>query len=239
VQCAMKKNPDGTFDETTLVFEYLKAFDIVREIAYPKAPARALFLGGCNYSYPRFLLSNIPELAVDVVEIDPGMTETAKKYFGFEVSTFPTLNIFHEDARTFFKKERDAYDIIFMDTFGSSKGIPVHLTTEEMFLGVEKNLNQNGYLVVNVHGAYFGEKSLFPSALLKTMRQAFKNVSAYHMGYEPQRVQNLIYVATNAEELPETLISSAYPDLVLRKAVLPESEILLTDDFAPVERLMN
>lgn len=239
IQCAMRKGSDGTFDEEDLVFEYVKAFDITRETFRPDGPRRALFLGGCNYSYPRYLLSKMPTLPVDVVEIDPGMTRIATDYFDFNLSAFPSLQVFHEDARTYLNKSSNTYDIIFMDTFGSAKGIPVHLTTEEMFQAVAKNLDSDGYLVVNGHGAYQGIRSELPSALLRTMKSVFPYVSVYHMGRNPNENQNLIFVASRVQPLPSKIDSTTFPDVTLYGVTLPDSPLILTDDFAPVERLMH
>lgn len=239
LQCAMHFHTDGTANESSIVFPYMKAFDIIREHVYPHGNARTLFLGGCNYSYPRYLLNLFPDMIADVVEIDPGMTHIASKYFSFDASKFPTLSITYKDARVFLQHPREAYDLIFMDAFGSSKGIPVHLTTEEMFESVVKNMHTNSYLIINAHGAYEGEGSELPSALLNTVHSVFPNVAVYEMTGIPSLRQNLIIVASFVPELPDVLTDIKFPDVILRKVELPDSDFILTDDFAPVERLMH
>jgi len=47
---------------------------------YPKF-TKVLMIGGGAYTYPKFYLKNFPEKKIDVVEIDPELTELAKKYF--------------------------------------------------------------------------------------------------------------------------------------------------------------
>lgn len=238
IQCAMHINEDQSADEHTVIFPYVKAFEIIRERLYPDGNERTLFLGGCNYSYPRFLLHQHPKMVADVVEIDPGMTEIAEKYFSLDLSKFPTLSIFHTDARMFLKESREPYELVFMDTFGSSKGIPVHLTTKEMFESIAKQMREDSYLVINAHGGYAGEHARFSSALFKTVRSVFPEVSVFAMNEDPELNQNLIFVASFKDQLPDILFSREYLDVALIKVRLPESDITLTDDFAPVERLM-
>lgn len=238
-QCAMEIQEDGTANEEVLVFPYLKAFEMVREVVNPAETARVLFLGGCNYSYPRYLLRLFPKITADVAEIDPGMTAIAQKYFSFDSSKFPTLSITHQDARIFLKRKHDAYDIVFMDTSGTSKGIPVHLTTKEMFESVAENMHSGSHLVINAHGAYAGEYSDFSAALFKTLKTVFPHVSLYVMSEKSEVNQNLIFVASYSGELSKFIVSQRFPEVGLVQATLPESNIVLTDDFAPVERLMH
>ncbi len=238
-QCAMFVDADNTADERHIVFRYIQGFDILRETARPEGAPRALFLGGCNFSYPRYLLNLFPETTADVVEIDRGMTKIAETYFGFDTSKFPTLTIFYEDARTYLKKPRGKYDIVFMDAFGASRGIPVHLTTKEMFQSIGENLKSDGTLFINAHGAYEGEGARFPAALLRTVREVFPYVSVYRLGDEPARNQNLLFAASFEKEFPDILTDERFPEITLTETSLPESDIILTDDFAPVERLLN
>ena len=42
---------------------------------------RALVIGGGGYSFPKYLLAHTRRLEVDVVEIDPAITELARRYF--------------------------------------------------------------------------------------------------------------------------------------------------------------
>jgi predicted membrane-bound spermidine synthase len=239
LQCAMRLHEDGTVDENSIVFPYVKAFEIVRAHIYPIGNARTLFLGGCNFSYPRYVLNLFPDMIADVVEIDPGMTAIAERYFGFTASQFPTLSITHTDARLFLQQPHEAYDLIVMDTFGSSKGIPVHLTTQEMFESVSKNMSASSYLIINAHGAYIGEGSELPSALFKTVQSVFPHVAVYEMTGVPDTRQNLIMVASFSSQTPKLLLDSRFPEIILTQITLPESDIILTDDFAPVERLMH
>ena len=92
-------------------------------------------LGGGGYCVPRYLMTGerSKDLKIDVVEIDPGVTQVARQFF--DLHDYPGMTIYHEDARTFLNRaKRDGlkdYDAIFMDTFGSWTVIPFQMTTVE------------------------------------------------------------------------------------------------------------
>lgn len=63
----------------SLIFPYTKYF-VLGRYYLPKAK-NFLMIGGGGYSFPKYLLANYPDATIDVVEIDPKMTEIAKEYF--------------------------------------------------------------------------------------------------------------------------------------------------------------
>lgn len=235
IQCQMYVDDYGNVDETRLVEDYLKAHDVVIADAFPQGPTRALFLGGCIESFPRYLLHTYPETVADVVEIDPGMVNVAEEYFGFDPSHFPTLSNIVDDARTFVNKDHGPYDLIYLDAFGSAGRVPFQLMTEEMFERVAANLSEDGMLIVNTHGSYEGGGALYPSVYVKTARTAFPHAELYQFTGEPQVSQNLILIASKARTLPETFTSSARPEVIVRRAPTRNDVITLTDNYAPVE----
>ena len=67
---------------------------------------------------------------MEVVEIDPQMTEIARRFFRLEEN--PHLKIIHEDGRVFLNRaEASKYDAVLMDAFGSLFSVPFQLTTVE------------------------------------------------------------------------------------------------------------
>lgn len=234
-QCSMRILEDGTMDESTLVFRYLRGFESVTEHFFPDAPPeRALFLGGCNYSFPRSFLLKYPSTQARVVEIDPGMTKAAQDFFSFNPAHFPTLSITHEDARIYLNKHTGYNDIIFMDAFGSASNIPAHLTTRQMFERLRANLSENGVLTVNAISAVSGERAELTQALLATMRSVFQNVEVYAFPEPADEKQNLIILASN-RELPSTIRGDLGETLV--RADVVQSTLILSDTYAPVEYL--
>lgn len=65
------------------VFAYYRAFDHLFEAALSGGPEvrRVLMLGGGGYAYPKYALTAYPDLAMDVVEIDPAIVAAARTYF--------------------------------------------------------------------------------------------------------------------------------------------------------------
>lgn len=239
IQCQMYVDAEGRVDESRVVEWYLRAHDTAIASFFPRGPEKALFLGGCVEAFPRYLLGRYPSMNAEVVEIDPGMLEVAKEYFGFVPASFPTLSSVFEDARTFVNRNHEPYDVIYMDAFGSAGRVPFQLMTEEMFERLSQNLREDGILLVNVHGSYEGAGALYPSVYVQTAKTAFSHVGLYQFTDVPQAPQNLMLVASRARELPETITSETYPDLVLRRAVPDENVITLTDNYAPVEGIFR
>lgn len=241
-QCGMKIKEDGSLEDTTSLFSYLHALDAFVEDEFTKDESvRALFLGGCNYSYPRSFLHAFKNAEATVVEIDPGMTEVAKRYFEFVPSDYPALSIVHEDARKFFDTNDETYDLIIMDVFSSSSNTPHHLTTEESFQSLKKRLAPEGLLLMNIISMRTKEPSAFPASLVKTLETVFPYVAIYHIdNYYDSLPQNLIIVASLAHPLQETITNSAYRMKLGRidlETMYPG--MVLTDDYAPVEYMTH
>lgn len=236
IQCSQPLDGGGP----AIVFSYLKGFDLVAHAAVSEGPTRALFLGGCNYSYPRAFLDSRPNAKAVVVEIDPGMTAVAEAFFNFDPAEYPSLSIVHADARRFLDDDEAIYDIIFMDVFGSSSNTPHHLTTAETFALLAERAGEKGALVINIISPYEGEASRFAASMLATARTAFPTAELYTLGSTyPTIPQNLLLVASNATEFDSVIHDPRYTDVVLRKidaTRLPEG-MVLTDDYAPVEYL--
>ncbi|MBY0110637.1 fused MFS/spermidine synthase [Patescibacteria group bacterium] len=239
IQCAMLLLPDGTVDETTLSFNYLRGFEAVAREVAPQEEVNALFLGGCNYSHPRAFLSARPDARATVVEIDPGMTEVAETYFGFVPENFPSLSIAHADARRFLVEHEQDYDLIFMDVFNASSNTPYHLTTTEMFTLLSERVTPEGVVMVNLISPLEGGAGAFASSMLATARTAFPYVELYAQDNTAlSQTQNVLLVGSTvplAERYGSTRVDGVRLSRV-DDALLPPS-IILNDDFAPVEFL--
>ncbi|MBY0539748.1 fused MFS/spermidine synthase [Patescibacteria group bacterium] len=236
VQCAMKIQGDGGIDESDVSFSYLSLFDLATKHFFPEQIDRALFLGGCVQVFPRFILTHYPHTVADSVEIDPGVTEVARTYFGFRDENFPALTIHHEDARTFINREPSTlYNLIVVDAFGSSGRAPFHLVTKEMFERLARSTASDGMVIMNTHGSYEGDGLIYPSALVRTAKEAFRHVSLYRFRDTPQNGQNMVLVASQNTELPERISIPEYSKITLTRVTTRDDVIVLTDNYAPVE----
>ncbi|MBQ6665621.1 MAG: fused MFS/spermidine synthase, partial [Synergistaceae bacterium] len=188
---------------------------------------------------------NHKEVSVDVVELDPGVTEAARKYFALEDS--PKLQIFHEDARTFLNRagneKIEPYDAIFMDTFNSAIVIPFQLTTVEAGSRLRALLKPDGVLVVNIISSVYGPKSGVFHGIYKAFSQSFGTMMIFPANAPDPKyaaaLQNIMLVA--GDSVPEALASGDKIAGLLSHQWLepfaPDPVVpAFTDSFAPVER---
>lgn len=207
---------------------------------------RLLMLGGGGYSVPKWLLSGKSGLADDlsltVVELDPAMTESARRWFGLRDD--PRLTIHHEDARSFLNRQDTAFDLVFVDVFNSHYSVPFQMGTVEAARALRRAVAPGGALAMNVISAVEGPDGRLFRGIWHALAQAFAEVRVYCVGSltHPERVQNLMLVA-----FPEAQ-TDALPDQPSGIAPLTEGMearrytgaippgLPLRDDYAPVER---
>jgi spermidine synthase len=116
-------------------------------LALCDGPQRILVVGLGGGSLPMFLRKHYPAAAIDVAEIDPGVVDVAKQFFGFREDELTRAHV--GDGRQFIENVRQGYDIIFLDAFGA-RDVPKHLTTQEFLQAVRRALVPSGVVVSNV-----------------------------------------------------------------------------------------
>jgi len=235
------KYDSGMFLESEdMAFEYTKFYRMAKHIN-PDLK-RVLVIGGAGYSIPKDFLNNYPDVRVDVVEIDPELTELAKKYFNLKDN--PRLNTYHEDGRTFINRTaeggKEKYDAIFIDAF-KSYSMPFQLTTKEFINRLSDSLNDDGVVITNIISAIEGDTGKFLQAEYKTYTSVFPKVYLFPITdpQDPYLIQNVIFLGTKNNNLNVTEILKDNPEDYLshlwQKEVLPSS-VILTDDYAPVDQ---
>ncbi len=202
----------------------------------------ALMLGGGGYSFPKYALKNYPGIQMDVVEIDPKVTEIARRFFALEDS--PRLAIHHEDARTFLNRNDKKYDVILGDTFSSYYSIPFHLSTIETVRLLHDALEDDGVALINILSAIEGEKGRFLRAEHATFKAVFPQVYLFPVGFPGDGApwQNIMLVALKSQTKPS--FTSRRPEIQSLLAhrwtePIPDDIPVLTDDFAPVDRYVT
>ena len=243
-------------DPLELLFEYTHFYGLGTSMN-PEAE-RILMLGGGGYSVPKWLLGGRSDLAVkdfslDVVELDPGMTATAQRYFKAPPDD-PRMRIHHEDARTFVNRAASAvpegragpYNLIFADIFNSWYTVPFHVGTAEAARNIHTLLADDGIYIMNIITSVSGDNG----RLLRSIRNAFlESFGEVHIFPVQQRyngalVQNVMLLAfKTARPLPDPAKESVPPHIARMLAnrwtspfPAPENEPALRDEFAPVER---
>ncbi len=74
-------------DSDEIVFDYGKYYHLIRH--FKPDFQNTLMIGGAGYSFPKDYLKKYPNAKMDVVEIDPQMTEIARKYFRLRRKSAP------------------------------------------------------------------------------------------------------------------------------------------------------
>lgn len=241
-------------DPLRSMYAYTDAFHLAK--VYQPNLKRVLFIGGGAATGPKQFRSFYPEVHVDVVEIDPEVVAVAKRFFGFKPDDRTTVKV--QDGRRFLMTTRNRYDAIIVDAY-YARSIPFHLTTLEFMQALKRRLNPGGVAVFNVIGSVTGRNSQLVRSEYKTIRRVFRSCAHFpilHSGegpsdYSPTAVRNVMLVASEAAlpaaevrkraaalknpRLPHlTRLAAAYNGRTLPTGDVP----LLSDDFAPVDRLI-
>jgi spermidine synthase len=185
-----------------------------------------------------------------VVEIDPEVIRVAEQYFGVD-PTNPRLHIYNEDGRIFLQQTTQKYDLVILDAYSKSY-VPFHLMTLEFFELLADHLAVNGAVISNLITSISGGSSQLLGAEINTMHSVFPNVYAFATeGAEYPDVQNIIILDTlsaraltevDFQQLATTSNTSHVPLLedVSNFFVMPANKApVLTDNFAPVDTLLN
>ncbi|MDR3090143.1 MAG: fused MFS/spermidine synthase [Desulfobulbaceae bacterium] len=223
-------------DPVELALPYTRFYRLL-EYYRPNA-RRMLVLGGGGYSFPKYALAHYPELDIDVVELDPGVTALARDYFG--LADHPRLRIVAEDARTFLGKVKQPYDLILCDVFNSHYSIPFHLVTVEAARLLRAALKPDGALLVNLLASPEGVSSRFYKTLRATLAADFPIIHAYAVT-DPKALhlwQNIILAAGGNEPTARRPDDPALRDMLSRRLAAPTGVWPpFTDEYAPVDRL--
>ena len=235
-------------DPDRMVFPYTEYF----HIPFLLSPdiSRVLFIGGGGFTGPKSFLKNYANVTVDVAEIDPEVIRVAEQYFRVN-ETNPRLHIYNQDGRIFLQQTNQRYDLVVLDAYSKSY-VPFHLMTLEFFKLIASHLTTKGMVVSNLIASISGSASELLGAEVNTMRSVFPNVYTFATdgaGY-PQ-VQNIIVLdalsshslaAEDFQNLAGTPNATGIPlsnDVSKLFSMPANSEPVLTDDYAPVETLLN
>jgi predicted membrane-bound spermidine synthase len=198
------------------------------------------FAGGGAYSQPRAVDALSPESAITVAELDPAVTLTAAESLGLAPEA---MTIEHRDARLVLAGTEQRFDVIVGDVF-HDVAIPFHLVTAEFARLVRERLRPDGLYVMNVVDSFPDPRLV--KAIAKTLRTEFRHVDIW-MDHVPEAPRfTFIVTAGNGPRLPKTVLArrgferawSRMTEDLMAFGTPPEALPLLTDDYAPVERLI-
>lgn len=224
-----------------LVFEYTKFYDL-GEYFSPHFTS-AIMLGGAAYSYPKYFLHRYPNATLDVVEIDPKLTEIAKKHFRLQDN--PRLQIFHEDGRIFLKNTKKKYDVFYGDAYKSLYSLPYHLTTQEAAEEIYNSLNKNGVALINIISPINGKGAAFLHAEYNTFARIFPQVFLFPVRdiHNEEKIQNIMLVASKNKTPFHMKSNNTYIQKLLdhtwNTTSYQTGNMILKDNYAPVEYLIE
>ncbi|MBE0412890.1 fused MFS/spermidine synthase [Yoonia sp.] len=231
-----QNTPDVAFTEHAAMLQSLAA------LRAPRPDFSAFFIGGGTYSVPRALHATGAG-PLTVAEIDPMVTQVAMRDFWFDPASATVL---HEDARTALRGRPAAtYDLIIGDAF-TDIAVPAHLITQEFFKLVKSRLNPQGSYLMNV--VDFEDRLDTLSAFVRTLQTTFPTVEVWTQQIVPDPGARMVFivVAGDAPTRVDSFVAPA-PDPMIFGALaqswvdqlVARSDLILTDDYAPVDRLMG
>ncbi|MFH1371969.1 MAG: fused MFS/spermidine synthase [Planctomycetota bacterium] len=150
---------------------------VTHRLAGYKEQISTLSIGGGGYVFPRYIQDVWPGSRVDVVEIDPAVTEAAIRAFGLSAETpIHTINL---DGRNYVdglleKKRRGKqipqYDFVYMDAF-SDMAVPFQLTTRQFNEKIFAITAADGVYIVNLID--MSDSGKFLGSFIGTIRRTF------------------------------------------------------------------
>lgn len=221
-------------NDKELVLEYAKYYDLAQH--FKNNFKETLMMGGGAYSYPKYFLHKYPNANIDVVEIDPKLTELSKKYFGLIDN--PRLKIFHQDARVYLNKLNKKYDVIYGDAY-KSYSPPFQLSTIEAISMIHNALNEDGVALFNIIGTIEGDHGKFLRSVYYTCKEKFPNVFVIPVIEKSDyAIKNNMIVALKSKTPPQLTsndpVLNGYLSQMWKKDIERDVAVL-TDDYAPVE----
>ena len=219
---------------------YVHFVDEYISLRFGDRPPQSFFIGAWIAKYQG-------KAGITIAEIDPQVTDIAKARLWFSPDGSQT-KVIHGDARYELNKLADdvKFDFVFGDAFHDIS-IPEHLVTQEFNDLVGRRLHDDGVYLVNVVDN--AKRPLFLLSYVKTLQRSFDKVEVW---FEPDPRQQgmrttFIVVGTNTP-LEDDFINAEngferswwrWPNTKLISAIANQQLPILTDDRAPVDKLMS
>src|ERR1700691_4674194 len=208
---------------------------------YPQDVKRVLVLGLGGGAVPLYLAHFLPDATVDSVEVDPGVIEAAKKYFGLRETE--RFHLIEGDGRLYLNRHSEKYDIIVLDAFSGSY-IPFHMMTKEFYPLGREHLAPHGVVAINI----LPSVKLYDSNV-RTLKLVFDNLDFFDSGNPTVEETNVIVFGrldAASEEQQRQQAAAAQQHykfhfdlaqlIAARRIATPKAANgeVFTDDFAPV-----
>jgi spermidine synthase len=231
-------------------YEYERIYgEVLKWMYQPDSAFKTLSIGGGGYTFPRYMELEYPKAHIDVVEIDPEVTNVVYRFLGLPQNT--RIRSFNTDGRWFVMNCKETYDVIFTDAF-NDLSIPYHLTTKEFIGQLNARLNSDGMLMSNIIDNF--QKGTFLPSYIKTLQSVFGDGNVYLLSIRPDfknlRISTFIVIATKGKrdmrqfdawlkhKFEGRASSALVSDELVRQMLARSGSIVIRDDYAPVDNLI-
>ena len=130
------------------LFHYMKTLKLI--LAHHPGINNVLLIGGGGFVFPKLFLNNHPERTIDVVELDPGYVELAKRYFDLNTND-PRIKITIQDGYSYMNLHagEKRYDMIIYDAYTGENAAKTILS-EDSCINAYSMLKPNGIYALNM-----------------------------------------------------------------------------------------
>ena len=236
-------------DPLFLHYSYEKVFgDLATMVAHNDPDADTLFIGGGGYTMPKFMEKLFPETNLEVVEIDPEVTQVAHEYLALPLNT--GIITYPEDARTKLQElPKGKYEFVVGDAF-NDVSVPYHLTTLEFKEMVHGLLSDDGIYAINVVDKMYSGR--FLRSVVHTLQQVFPHVYVmrddsrwdsddrytFIVAASTVPITPVQVTSANLYEGRLTPVTQFMPEDTFASWIADERKVVLTDDFVPVDVML-
>jgi spermidine synthase len=242
-------------DPNFLQYGYIRVYAEIADMLAQRTPdhsLRVLYIGGGGYTLARHIEATYPNARQEIMEIDPGVTQTVYEQLGVDRSR-TNIVTYNVDARLMANQlvQRDAgqFDLIIGDAF-NDLSIPYHLTTLEFDQELKRLLKPGGFYLALVIDKMVGGK--FIPAYTDTVLQVWSGVQVMADGDTWTSPSPSTYVvAAGDQPVSPTELGKAHgqgPNGSTSTRIMPGDLMhqwlddahapVLTDDYAPVDNLI-
>lgn len=231
-RCLYTESRYNPSDPAELPIVYTRFMTVA--LAYASSAARVVDIGLGGGRIATYIHDFIPNARVTCIELDPGVVELAKLYFG--VRPGPRFDLVTSDGRVYMARAKESFDIILLDAYQGTL-VPFHLVTREFFTILKLRLAPGGVVAQNIAPSVLDVNRMVASA-----RAVFPNVDLYRAGgnwvliAHDGGAKSDASLSDRAREL-QRAHSLRYPIeemLSKRRAGVVAKASPFTDDFAPV-----
>jgi spermidine synthase len=242
-------------DPNYLVYGYIKVYAEIADYLAQRVPnqaLRVLYIGGGGYTLARHIEATYPNARQEIMEIDPGVTQTVYEQLGVDRAT-TNITTYNVDGRLMLNQlaqvDAGQYDLIIGDAF-NDLSIPYHLTTLEFDQELKRLLKPDGFYLALVIDKLRGGKfipaytdtvlQVWPAVQILADSEPWQSsdpstyvVAAGNVAVDPNRL-----VGIHGQGRDGSSVTRIMPGDLMHQWLDDAQAPILTDDYAPVDNMI-